>query len=103
MGAYLYKVASKPCMVIDGEPVFDTSYAYKPYRSWDAEKVNSKLDFQTGVTSARRWWAKKTEAERENVLIKNYERIYRIPYCDGAVIDDWAFDRTPVHILVERP
>jgi len=100
MGSYLYKVASKPFMLFEGRPVFKSTYAYKPYRSaWDAEKINKRLDFQTGVISTLRWWAKKSDEERRNVLVEHHGRIFELPYCSGAVIDDIAFNRIPVHTI----
>ena len=103
MGAYVYKVSSKPFMTFQGEPVYKSTYAYKPYyAAWDAEKANREMAFTSGAMACERWWKKKTSKERTDVLIEHCGRIYRVPYCDGAVIDDWAFDRTPVHIMEEK-
>lgn len=101
MGVYIYKVSSKPCMKYDGEPVYEATYAYKPYwMGMDAEKINKELDFRSGVVACQRWWAKKTPQERTNVLVKHYNEIIRVPYVDGAVYDS-AFDRKPVHTIPE--
>jgi hypothetical protein len=102
MGAYVYKVSSKPHAVIDGRPVFRATYAYKPYSSFDTAH-NVRMAFRYGVTACQRWWAKKTPQERKNVLVQNYDHIYEVPYCDGALLDDYAFDRVPYKILAEKP
>lgn len=97
MGALLYKVSSKSCMTFEGKPVFRASYAFKPYRC--DEELNKKMEFRFGVCAARRWWAKKTPDQRRNVLILYGNEIFNVPFCDGAVIDDYAFDRKPIHII----
>ena len=96
MGVYVYKISSKPCMTHEGRPVYKASYAYKPYwAAHDAEKVNQRFDFQTGVVSCQRYWNRKSEAERTNVLVLNYNRIYELAYCTGSVYDG-AFDKKPL-------
>lgn len=60
MGAYVYKLTSKTITAQGPEgPVVIglIRYAFKPWGyTFDGEKMNRKLEFATGVCSARAYW-----------------------------------------------
>ena len=48
MGMYMYRVTAELVTLSDGRKAHVAKYAYKPWRSWDGDKANAKLHFQTG-------------------------------------------------------
>lgn len=54
MGAYVYRVTAKQVTCSDGKKANVAVFAYKPYWSWDGEKINNKMHFKSGATSSDR-------------------------------------------------
>lgn len=102
MGVYIYKVKSKPVMEINGEPVYPAEYAFKPWHSWDGEKINQRLMFTTGVHGCVNAWNKKPDEATRNVLVLYSASIYRFPRVSGMFYDDYQ-RMEPVASLWPRP
>ena len=54
MGCYMYRVTAKVVKLPDGRTAHVAKYAYKPYRSWNGEKENARMHFQSGCYSSER-------------------------------------------------
>jgi hypothetical protein len=52
MGMYMYRVTAKVLTLSDGRKAHVAKYAYKPWRSWDGEKENTRLHFRTGCVAS---------------------------------------------------
>ena len=101
MGIYVYKIAAKSHRTYEGCPVYLASYAYKPYSGWGGEKENGRMHFSSGATSCDRWWNRKTEEDRRDVLVENHKAIYRMSRGVGSVYDD-IFDKVPVAVAEDN-
>ena len=104
MGVYIYRVTGKRVVCSDGKEANLAVYAFKPYHSWDGEKVNAKLRFKTGCVASQR--LADTGKLSGRVVIANDEdfsfdpagRVYTLDPRVGTFYDDYDLgsERMPV-------
>lgn len=91
MGAYVYKVSTKPVGQFQGRPVYPSQFAYKPWSGWSTEatQVNARLSFQSGCEALGAAWRRKSDREGlERVLALYGTTILEInPW--GSFVDDF--------------
>ncbi len=95
MGAYVYKISTKPVGTFQGRPVYPSQFAYKPWLGWRTEdtQANARMSFRSGCESLAAAWRRKAEREgTDTVFVLFGQTIIAVgPW--GAFIDD-AMDPT---------
>lgn len=87
MGAYVYRVKTKPRNVA-GQLIHESVFAYKPW----GRAIDDELD-RKHVAPARRAWNRKSDEARHGALVvvgkvSHNQPIFRLKYVTGAFLDD---------------